>query len=223
MEGQGVRDVLFKNFRLKLMALVFATALWFFVAGQSNTEVGFLVPLVYKGMPNNMAIAGSPPGEIEVRVSGPKFVIKNLSPAKVIAELDLSDAKEGVNTYKLLPQNITTPVGVDVLRLYPSSVELRIERISEVTLPVMARVRGEPAKGYRVKGVKVYPDSVRATGLKKEIKDLREIKGIYTKPVDVSGIRSSGNYSAALDVVGNEFGTLSTDKVTVFVIIEKER
>lgn len=215
-----MKVILLKNLRLKILALVFATALWFFVAGQSSTEVGFLVPIVFKGIPANMVIAGLPPGEVEVRVAGPKGVINNLSPSNVVVELDVSGAKEGHNTYKILPQNITTPVGVEVVRLRPSSIDLRMEPVIKLSLPVRARLTGSPAAGFRVAGVRVFPPSVTATGVKREIKNTSVI---YTRPIDISGLGSTRNFTSELDILENEFRTISADKVSVRVVIEKQR
>lgn len=208
------------NLRLKAMALAFSMALWFFVAGQSRTEVGFLVPIGFKGVPKDMVMTSMPPDELEVRVIGPRLFISNLSPTQIAAELDLSAAKEGLNAYKIQPRDITTPMGVDVLRLRPNSIEVKLEKLIKVELPVRARVVGRPAHGYRVADVIVSPRSVTATGTKKEI---REIGAILTKPLDISDMDSSTSLSAQLDTTGLEFRSFSAERVEVKVIIRKEK
>lgn len=220
MEGRGLRGIFFKNKRLKLMALVFAAVLWFFVAGQSNTEVGFLVPLGLKGIPKDMVVTGVPPAEMEVRVSGAKPVIINLSSSQIIAELDLAGAKEGVNTFNILPEDIITPVGVDVLSIRPKSVEVRLEKLVKTALPVKARLQGAPAPGFRVSGVRVSPLTVDAAGIKKE---MQEAGALYTKPVDIRGLQASKSFVVQIDTSPEAFRDLSVDKVSVTVFIEKER
>lgn len=215
-----MRDFLTSNLRLKAIALAFAIALWFFVAGQSRTEVGFLVPIGFKGVPNDMVMTSMPPDELEVRVTGPRLFITNLSPTQIAAELDLSGAKEGLNAYKIQPTDIVTPMGIEVMRLRPNSIEVKLERLIKVDLPVRAKVVGRPASGYRVADVAVYPKHVTVTGTKKEIKGL---KTISTKPLDVTGIDSSMSLSAPLDTSGLEFRGLSAEKVEVKVILKKER
>lgn len=215
-----MKELFASNLRLKLLALVFSMALWFFVAGQSRTEVGFIVPISYKGIPKDLVMAGIPPDEVEVRVTGPKLFINNLSPAQISAELDLSAAKEGVNTLRIQPTDIITPMGVDVQRLRPSSIDFRLERINRVELPVRPRLSGSPAPGYRVADVLVYPKTIVATGTRKEI---RELKGLQTMPVDVSGLDSSASLTAQVDTSGLEFRSLSADKVEVKIVIRKER
>ncbi|CAG0930394.1 hypothetical protein PLCT1_01365 [Planctomycetaceae bacterium] len=215
-----MRDFLTSNMRLKGMALAFAVALWFFVAGQSRTEVGFLVPIGLKGIPGDMVMTSMPPEDIEVRVTGPRLFIANLSPAQIAAELDLSSAKEGLNAYKIQPKDIVTPMGVDVLRLRPNSIEVRLEKLSKAEIPVRARVAGRPARGFRVAEVQVYPKSVVAIGTRKE---LSEARTVYTKAVDVSGMDSSRSLSVPLDTSGTDFRSLSSERVEVKIIIRKER
>ncbi len=215
-----MKGFLLKNIRLKILAVVFATALWFFVGAQSTSEVGFLVPIALKGIPENMEIAGAPPGEIEVRVSGPGRTINTLSPSSVIAEIDLSGAKEGHNRVKITPQNITTPMGVEVVRLRPGSVDIRMEALRKASVPVKARLRGEPAGGYKVAAVNVSPAVVTVSGSSRAVKGLN---AIYTSPVDISGLDSTKKFTVGLDVAAGEFRSLSADKATVRVSIIKAR
>lgn len=220
MEGGFLKKLLLSNLRLKLLALAFAAALWFFVAGQSDTEVGFLVPLGFKGIPKEMVMTSTPPGDVEVRVVGPRLIINNLSPSEIITEIDLSGAKEGLNTYSLQSRNVSTPIGVEVLRVRPSSIDVRLENIVSLSLPVRVRVKGKPARGYRVADVTAAPRSVAASGLKRY---LEEAGAVYTKPVDISGAASSASYAAELDIPQHEFRSVSADKVNVRVTIERER
>lgn len=215
-----MREFFTSNLRLKAMALAFAIALWFFVAGQSRTEVGFLVPIGFKGVPKDLVMTSMPPDELEVRVTGPRLFITNLSPTQIAAELDLSNAREGLNSYKIQPSDIITPMGVEVLRLRPNSIDVKLEKVIKVELPVRARVVGRPAAGYRVAEVVTYPRSITAFGTKREIKDFSTI---YTKPLDITGMDSSTSLSAPLDTAGLELRGLSAERVEVKVIIKKER
>ena len=209
------------NLKLKLVAVVLATALWFFVAGQSNTEVGVIVPVVYKGAPRDLVISNTPMDEVEVRVMGPKLFINNLSASQIIAELDLSGATVGVNSYRLKLSDITTPMGVEVLRVRPSSVEVRMDRLERKSLRVKPRLTGRPEKGYEIADIVVLPNEVEATSVKKSLSSLGEIR---TVPLDVSGLNQSTSVTLRLDVPSKyEFRSISPDKVDVKVVIRKAR
>lgn len=214
-----MKQFFLKNKRLKLLALVFSTALWYFVAGQSSTEVGFLVPLVFKGIPKDYVMASKPLSEVEVRVSGPKAFINNLSPSQIIAEVDLGASKEGLNNYKILPKNIVTPVAVDVVRIRPNSVDVRLEKVVAAKVPVNVKVEGDPAKGYRVSSISVFPRTVEIAGMKKEVD---RIQGLRTRPVDISGLDESTSLLVQLDIPEVELRSISANRVTVKIAIHKE-
>lgn len=216
-----MKKLISANLKLKLVAVVLATALWFFVAGQSNTEVGVIVPVVYKGAPWDLVISNTPMDEVEVRVMGPKLFINNLSASQIIAELDLSGATVGVNSYRLKLSDITTPMGVEVLRVRPSSVEVRMDRLERKSLRVKPRLTGKPEKGYEIADIVVLPNEVEATSVKKSLSSLGEIR---TVPLDVSGLNQSMSVTLKLDIPSKyEFRSISTDKVDVKVVIRKAR
>src|SRR3972149_5511087 len=96
-----------RNFKLKILALVISAALWFFVTGEKASEVGMFVSLETRGVPNGMIVASKTPETIEVRFFGPKAFMAGLSPSEIKAELDLKDATEGLNVYKLASENIS--------------------------------------------------------------------------------------------------------------------
>lgn len=214
-----MKRIFLQDLKLKALALVFAVALWYFVAGQSGTEVGFLVPVGLKGMPRDMVMVSVPPEEIEVRVMGPKFVINNLSPSQIQVALDMSGAAEGLNNLRITPGDIAVPMGVEVVKTRPVSIDIRLERLITVNLPVKVRLTGRPASGYKVIDVNVSPRSVAATGVKKEMRDL---SGVYTKPVDVSGLTSSALFTVPLDMPAKEFRSISGDKAEVRVVVGKD-
>ncbi|MBI5562125.1 MAG: hypothetical protein HY894_04630 [Deltaproteobacteria bacterium] len=215
-----MRGFLLKNLRLKLISLAFAFALWFFVAGQSSTELGIMAPLGYKGIPKDMVMTSAPFGEVEVRVTGPRFLVNNLESSRIIAELDLSGAKEGTNNYRVPSKDVSVPMGVRVSRVVPGVVEVHMERLVEVELPVRVRFHGKAAPGFRITGVAVSPRTVTASVL---AKDAPGLAGVYTKPVDVSGLDESASVSAALDAPEPEFMNISAYNVTVRITGTSER
>lgn len=215
-----MRSFLLKNLRLKVISLAFAFALWFFVAGQSSTELGIMAPLGYKGIPKDMVMTSAPFGEVDVRVTGPRFLINNLEPGKIIAELDLSGARAGTGVYRILPKDVIVPVGIKVGRILPGSVEVHLENLVDVELPVKVRFHGRPAPGFRVTGVSVVPKIIIASVL---AKDAVGIDGIYTKAVDISGIDETTSATVALDAPEREFMNISSYSVTVKIAVRGDR
>lgn len=220
MAGSKVKSVLLSNLRLKLIALVFATTLWFFVAGQSTTEVALFVPLGFKEIPSEMAVTGGPSEEVEVRVMGPRFFINNLTPSQLTAEVDLSSAREGQNTLKIQNDDVVAPIGLTVLRVRPSSVNVRLERLVKAELPVRPVITGRPANGYVVAEATVYPKVVLVTGTRKGIGGTAFVR---TRNVDVGGLDRSKSFTAELDTDDAEYRSIDPDSVRVTITVRKER
>ena len=214
----GLKGLVFRNLGLKVLALIFSIALWYLVVGEKAYEVGLLVPLGFLGIPVDMIVVDKPPLDIEVRVAGPKGFIDNLSPTEVSASIDLSNAKEGLNTYRLLPHNIKTPSGIKVISVRPSSLDINLERLVRATLPVRAKVTGAPPPGYRVAEVVVTPQKVTVLGRRKSVKRL---KGIQTTPVDITGLTSTVTRSVLVDMSEKGLTDVEPDTVDVVIRIEK--
>ncbi len=218
--GKGLLRVLFlENTVLKIVALVFAIALWFLVVGEKRTEVGFLIPLEFKNLPGDMIIAGEPLHEIEVRVLGSKKILANLSPVQLTADLDLSTAKEGINNFIISLRDVKVPKGVEVIKINPASLLIHIEpQIISKAIRVKVKLTGSPARGISIKGISVKPDTVKIFGAQARLKDMEEI---YTVPMDINGIRNDKTAAIAIHLNGTGLKRVEPDTVRVKVTVGK--
>jgi len=218
--GKGLLKVLFlENALLKIAALVFAIALWFLVVGEKRTEVGFLIPLEFKNLPGDMIIAGEPLHEIEVRVLGSKKILANLSPVQLTATLDLSTAKEGINSFIISSRDIKIPKGVKVIKINPASLLIHIEpQIISKGIRVKVKLTGSPARGISIKGISVKPDTVKIFGAQARLKDMEEI---YTVPMDINGIRKDKTAVIAIHLNDAGLKRVEPDTVRVKITVEK--
>jgi len=199
--------LLTENWILKLLSLAFALVLWFFVMGERKLEVGYTVPLELKNTPPGMMVANEVPSLVDVRLSGPRTMLMNLSPKDISISVDLADLKPGLTSFKRLEERLNIPSGVKVTRLSPSFVDVKLERIKEKVVPVQVVFSGVPAEGFQVSAVRTSPERVAVEGAESEIKDVTEV---VTEPVDVDGVKESftlmvpisyrGKYTALKDI-----------------------
>ena len=217
-KGKAGRGGIFDHAALKVLAFVFAVALWYFVIGEKSSEVGLMVQLGLKGMPEEMIVTKTPSLDVEVRVAGPGGFLDNLSPSDVTVELDLSDAKTGVNTYRIVANNVKAPRGIQVLTVRPSSVDITLERLAKEVLTVKVKTRGVPAKGYKVGKISVEPMSVEVSGKKF---DMDRVKVVSTETLDISGAKADLVKNMHLDLSKKGLARAEPDTVTVRVEIEK--
>jgi YbbR domain-containing protein len=220
MEGEAMSGYILNNLRLKLLAIFFSIALWFFVGGQRDAQVGFLMEVDLAGAPQDMVMVGERPGQVEVRLSGPQGFINNLSPSQVQIMLDVGSAKEGKNTYRIESHDIIVPRGIEVVNVSPNSFDVRFERLIAVMLPVRVNFAGTPAMGYQAINLKAEPSDVKVFGNKTAVAN---IKRIYTRLVDIEGFDSTRNLQVPLAFPeGVRAGSLKNVYVTV-TIEKKER
>ncbi len=197
-----------ENWILKLLSLVFALILWFFVIGERRVEIGFTVPLELKNTPAGMMIANEVPNLVDIRLNGPRTLLMNLTPADISISVDLSDLKPGLTSFKRLEERLNIPSGLKVTRLSPSFVDVKLERVKEKSVPVEVVFAGEPAAGHLIGDVKVAPERVEIEGAESEIKDIPEVR---TEAVEVENVKESFTLIVPLDYQG-KYSRLKEDQ-----------
>ena len=90
-----LRQVFLNNFGFKLAAIVLSVALWWFIAGENQVQVGMVVPLEIRNLPAGTLITNKVERQVELRLSGPPSILGNLKPDDVSASIDLSSTRPG--------------------------------------------------------------------------------------------------------------------------------
>lgn len=177
-----LKDGLRKNLGLKALALVLAIALWWFVAGETKVQVGFAVPVEIRGVPQGLTITNKIDRQVEVRLAGAPSILGALQPADVSAIIDLSGGKPGKSVYRIDERAIKVPPGVKVQRIYPSTVEVYLERLERRRIPVVARIGagGEPRR--RIAGIEVAPPYLEVEALPEEFTRIRTLAAPVAVP-----------------------------------------
>lgn len=163
-----------KNWELKILALLSAIVLWFFVVGIENNSYRFPEELEVHAInvPQDMSVA-SDLGKAKIRIRADQDMIKNLTKADFDLSVDLKNAVEGEQD---IPLSATSKNDkVTILKVDPSTVHVILEPITEKTLKVKGVVSGNPAKGYSVKNIDVTPQTITVSGSKSLVSKLNSI------------------------------------------------
>jgi YbbR domain-containing protein len=187
---------LLENWALKLLSLVFALILWFFVMGEQKLERSYAVPLELKNIPSGMMVANEVPSQVEVRIAGPRTLLMNLRIEDIRISVDLKDLQPGLTSFKRLEERLDIPGPLKVTRLSPSYVDVRLDHIDVRTVPVRPLVQGRPAEGFTVEKVLVRPDKVTLEGAGSE---LAHIQFVETVVVDISDAREGVTVMRSID------------------------
>ncbi len=211
------RKVIFENWVLKLVSFALALMLWLYVTSKGKAELTLTVPLEFRNLPQGMALVGEVAGTLEVRVQGQERDLRDIaSGKKVTGILDLSKASVGENLMQIVPEDIQRPARVEVTRIYPFEVRIRLERLIRKTFRLKPRLRGAPAEGYATAGILVKPQRITVEG---PMEVLQTLGSIETMPIDIEGARKSITIEPKIDYRGKPIRILEKDiAVKVFIV-----
>lgn len=215
----AIREFILNNFLIKILSIAFAIILWFFVTSKGKIEVNFNVPLEFRKIPSSFVIVGDVNEYIDVRLKGRDSAIGGLSAGQISAHLDLSDAKPGDNIVYLSPENIVVPPNIEVMRINPKAVKLRLEPLIRREVRVMPETIGMPGKGYSVKEIEVSPLTVTVEGAESVINKLSSVK---TEVISLSGIdKRETLLDVKLNLYGRDVKIINRGYVKVRIILTR--
>jgi len=204
---------------LKLASLVLAIVMWFFVVSKGSSVIVVDVPIGFKNVPANLEIVDEPK-TINISIEGQERLLKRLMQEDISVSIDLSNVKEGKGFFSLTPDNIAgLPRALTVTRILPQTVTLLIEEKMKKYVQVRPIIVGSPAEDFLIKEIKVVPERVEIEGPKRVITKAYSVK---TEPIDVTGITSSLQHSARLNL-GRENIRVGVSEVEVNITVQKSR
>ena len=95
MKTDWLRDRLLANWGLKLVSLLIAFLVWFFVVGQEQREEHFKFRLLLEHTPETLVVTSRVPETVNVRLLGPRTLLSNVRARVLSVPLDLSGMQQG--------------------------------------------------------------------------------------------------------------------------------
>jgi YbbR domain-containing protein len=188
----------FRHAGLKLLSLGLAVLLWMVVAGEETVERGLRVPLELVQFPAGLELQGEPPALVDVRVRGASSTLSRVGPGDIVAVLDLRGARPGRRLFQLSPEQVRTPIDVQVVQVSPASVAMVFENSASQQVPISPSIEGTPAPGYVVGKVTVEPKTVEVTGPESAVNQATEA---VTEAVSVAGARDRVTESVTVGLI----------------------
>lgn len=174
---------MFKHLGIKFLSFILALALWFYVTNQGKTEISFSIPLQFTNIPKGLELLESSAEYITLRARGSADKMRNLSPQKIQASIDLSNSKRGESIFYFTPDNFNLPKGVSVANITPPDTKINLEETLNREVSIIPELKGEAPYGYKVKKVRLTPDVLKIAGPNSVVKKVHEI---HTNPIDIS-------------------------------------
>ncbi len=183
------------NWKLKLISLAIAVFLWALVVGQENAEVTVKMPVVVSGLPADMVVANQVASEVELRLYGPQSLVRQVATRPQAKQLDLTGMGTGEHTFQVVPEDLSLPPGVEVVRISPARLRVQLAHRYSRKAAVRPVIKGNPAPGFEVSEVVFKPPEVTVSGLQAELTDL---DWIWTVPLEVTGMKETTTLKANL-------------------------
>jgi hypothetical protein len=177
------RDLLFRNFSLKLTSLLLSLLLWIALNGEPKSEVAFKIPLEFRNTPSKVEVLSDSVNMVDIRVLATSSLVKRINPSEISAIVNLSNWSLGERTYQLTGENIRLPFGAIVTKITPNKIRLRFEPTHQKSVEIRPRVVGRPAAGYGVALVSCVPPRAEIEG---PASHLENIQFVYTDSVDIT-------------------------------------
>jgi len=209
---------LYANLGYKLIAVAVAFLLWGVAHTSSSIQRGFDVPMVLRGIPDDLVIVDQSSDEVNVRIQGTRAALRNISPADLEYPIEVSGAKPGVLSVEVDPTPIELPRGAEIVSRSPSRVDLTLARRGAKPVRVRADVTGDPAPELRVAAVEVEPPRVRVTGAQPEVLRLSEV---LTETIDISGATADIEKDVSISLSGSHVWLEQAQPVRVRIRLER--
>lgn len=197
-----------------LISFLLAFAFWLYVSlGEGpESERVFLVQLTYRNMPQELTILEGFE-KVEIKVVGSKQRISTLRENNIIAYVDLSNLQEGAHN---LPVNVELPSFFKVTEIYPSRVNVYLDRVIKVEKNIRVDFIGTLKPGLIIDEPEILPKTIKIVGPSKKIDTIRDV----SITIDLSTINSDVTLTMIpkiKDGLGNEITNLSIDPSIVNV------
>jgi YbbR domain-containing protein len=162
------------NWQLKLLSLLSAVVLWFFVIGIENTV--YLFPENFQVKAHNLgksvSLATALP-EVKIYVNTNGKDIKTTNKNDFEAFVDLSGLGEG--SYELPVMASSQNAQVSVLKTDPDKVNVLLSPVVEKQVKIIMSATGSPASGYTVKEFTADTDTVKITAARNILDKINEL------------------------------------------------
>ncbi len=193
MSGKKLTELsTLKLHALKLLSLLVAFFIWFYVLNSEPLTVDLQMPISVETV-EGTAVANELPESITVTIKGPRVFIRNLKQSnreKIYVQLKRKEKHLPITRTVMLTENmISLPLGVSVEDIKPASIKIRLERKIKKLVPIVPSYVGEIDKKYRLVK-KTF--SVKEVMISGPIEVMRKISKVRTKPIDLSLLRKSG-------------------------------
>lgn len=180
-----------KKLNIFLASLIFSVVLWGSISLSDIYYTNIDVKLALTNFPDGYTTGSDIPEELKLRVKGEgwRLVSINVGPeTEFRVSVGGDSGWHHINLYNSLESNRWLLSDVDIINLYPDSINFFVEKIISKKLPVVSALNLEFKPGYALASdIILKPDSVVVRGPRSYLKSMTEIN---TNDIKLSSLDS---------------------------------
>jgi hypothetical protein len=183
-----IRNLIFKEFRLKALALLLAVFFWFSATYMGQSKMGFMVPISFYNIEKGEVIRETDRRNILITVNGPPSILKNMKAEEIKVPVNLARVKEGRYVFSIGKGDVIVPPGLKVEDARPDYVVVELDKIVEKRLRVVVRLDKKWQGAYEVASWRpayVYVEGPRESLQKKGVVETVPVSGNFTRQQEV--------------------------------------
>ncbi len=208
-----------KDLSTKLISLLFAIFMWFYIIQVQSPEIERTiksVPVQFTKAQlegKNLMLINDKEVTVNVKVRGQRRYIMGINKSDITVMADVS-AIESTGTHRVFPSVVMPYGNIEIVEQNPSAINVTVDEIVSEEKEVRIVTSGNPRGGYTVGNIKATPEKVTIKGAKSIISGIAYVAAT----VDVSGKNEDVSTVEPLYLVG----TSDTEINTPYVTIDKE-
>jgi uncharacterized protein (TIGR00159 family) len=179
-------------------SFVIISGAWFAFTRSKDVVMSVEVPIEFLNRPLNYEIIEVNPTQVTLHLAGSSTLMKSIRPQQIEVRIDLKRASEGKNIMPITQDNVFVPPGILINRVEPSFVEVTLDTITSKEVTVQVDWKGHLDDRLILSEVKISPPTIVLIGGKSILNNLSTI---YTAPISLDTIKSSGNISVPVIVM----------------------
>lgn len=191
--------ILTSDWRTKILAILAATFLWFYVASSSSKVGNFpgSIPLEFRNVPQGL-VAISDTQEVQIKLVAEGIVWQRLSASSFEAYVDLAGFNLGTSDLEVKVESKIS--GVSIVEIKPKKILVRLEPIAKKEVPVSVQISGKPAEGLVADTPVPEPNTVQISGAQSVVDKIFEA----TAKLTLSGESADVTKSVPLMALNSE-------------------
>ena len=173
-----------KKVNTRIVSVLFAVALWLYVASEQN-------PIEYKNIKDvpvrlinietvvasGLVIKDPQQYKVDVNIQGKRSVLAEIKSGDILAEADLRGyTQRGVNNVPVEIRGL--PSNIELVDFNPKTIKVNMEQISSIQVPVKLATEGKPMEGYTALPPVITPGEVLVNGPESVLGSVRVLTAV---------------------------------------------